>query len=143
MEEGMRHWRLFTSTVFAVALIGCGGGADSTYGNGPSTTPTTNPAGSPGVNSNTVVIAEQTFTPGAVNVTAGTTVTWQWKSCSDDGYGGYATCVSHNVTFDDGSGIASSTQSTGTFSRTFNNAGTYKYHCSIHGTAMTGQVTVK
>jgi len=76
-------------------------------------------------------------------VTPGTTVTWEWKACTDDGYGGYGGCVSHNVTFDDGSNIASSTQSTGTFSRTFNTAGTYKYHCVVHGTGMSGQVTVK
>ena len=141
----MQHWRLLiVSTIIATALIGCGGaGADSTYNTGPTTTPPN--TGGTGATTNSVVIADQTFTPGTINVPVGTTVTWQWKSCSDDGYGGgYGTCVSHNVTFDDGSGVASSTQNTGTFSRAFNTAGTYKYHCTIHGaSAMSGQVTVK
>ena len=140
----MYHRLLVAALVAAAALSACGGGSDSTYGNGPTTNPgTTNPGGSTGVNTNTVVIADQTFNPGVVSVPVGTTVTWEWKACSDDGYGGYGSCVSHNVTFDDGSSIASSTQSTGTFSRTFNAAGTFKYHCTIHGAAMSGQVTVK
>jgi plastocyanin len=141
----MQHWRLLTSTVIASLLVGCGGGGDGSYNAGPSTGPTTNPGGPTGVSTNNVVIADQAFNPGAVNVPVGTTVTWEWKSCVDDPYGtGYGGCVSHNVTFDDGSSIASSTQSTGTFSRTFNAAGTYKYHCTVHGaSAMSGQVTVK
>ena len=141
----MHHRLLVAALAAAAALSACGGGSDSTYGNGPTTNPgTTNPGGTTGgVSTNTVVIADQTFNPGVVSVPVGTTVTWEWKACSDDGYGGYSTCVSHNVTFDDGSSIASSTQSTGTFSRTFNAAGTFKYHCTIHGTAMSGQVTVK
>ena len=135
--------RLLVAAILATAaLSACGGGSDSTYNNGPTTPGTTNPGGTP-VTTNNVVIADQSFNPGIVSVPPGTTVTWEWKACSDDGYGGYAGCVSHNVTFDDGSNIASSTQSTGTFSRTFNTAGTYKYHCTIHGSAMSGQVTVK
>ena len=140
----MHYRRLLAAAILAAAaLSACGGGSDS-YGNGP-TNPggSTNPGGTPGVATNTVVIAEQAFNPGVVNVTPGTTVTWEWKACTDDGYGGYGGCVSHNVTFDDGSNIASSTQSTGTFSRTFNTAGTYKYHCVVHGAGMSGQVTVK
>lgn len=135
--------RLLTATVTAAVLAGCGGASDSSYNSGPTTQPGGNPGGT-GVSTNTVVIADQSFSPGAINVPVGTTVSWQWKSCVDDGYGGYASCVSHNVTFDDGSNVASSTQNTGTFSRTFNTAGTYKYHCTIHGAAaMSGQVTVK
>ena len=141
----MRHRTLLaTAAVLAAAVTACGGSSDSPYSTGPSTSPgATNPGGSTGVNTNTVLIADQAFNPGTVNVPVGTTVTWQWQACSDDGYGGYSTCVSHNVTFDDGSNIASSTQSAGTFSRTFNTAGTYKYHCTIHGAAMSAQINVK
>jgi plastocyanin len=140
----MRQPRLLaTAIVLAAALTACGGSSDSTYNSGPTTNPgTTNPGGSTGA-SNSVVISDQAFNPGTVNVSVGTAVTWQWKDCPSDGYGGYATCVAHNITFDDGSNIASATQSSGTFSRTFNTAGTYMYHCAIHGSAMSGQVTVK
>ena len=125
----MRHRRLLaTAIVLAAALTACGGSADSTYGSGPTTNPgTTNPGGSTGSSTNNVVIADQAFNPGTVNVSVGTAVTWQWKDCPSDG----------------GSNIASATQSSGTFSRTFTTAGTYKYHCVIHGSAMSGQVTVK
>jgi len=140
----MHYRRLLVAAIAAAALSACGGGSDSSYGNGPTNPGTTNPGGTPtGVSTNQILIADQSFSPGVANVPVGTTVTWEWKPCTDDGYGGYAGCVAHNVTFDDGSSIASSTQSTGTFSRTFNTAGTFKYHCTIHGTAMSGQVTVK
>ena len=139
----MHHRRLLDAAILAVAALSACGGSSDSYGNGPTNPGTTNPGGTTAVNTNTVVIAEQSFNPGVVSVPAGTTVTWEWKACTDDGYGGYGGCVSHNVTFDDGSSIASSTQSTGTFSRTFNTVGTYKYHCAIHGAGMSGQVTVK
>jgi plastocyanin len=75
-------------------------------------------------------------------VTVGTTVKWAWNSCtSDPGYGTGETCVSHSVTFDDGT--TSATQSQGTYERMFTAAGTYNYHCSIHGAAMTGSITVQ
>jgi plastocyanin len=77
-----------------------------------------------------VSVGDDFFSPAATTVTAGTTVTWTWKGS-----------ISHNVTFDDGT--ASATQSSGTFSRVFNTAGTYPYHCTIHGTAMSGSVTVQ
>ena len=77
------------------------------------------------------------------NIPVGATVNWQWDACAGDGYGGYGTCVTHNITFDDGSGIQSGTQSTGSFSRTFNTGGTYKYHCAIHGAGMSGEIRVK
>ncbi len=76
-----------------------------------------------------------TFSKTALDVTKGTTVTWSNK----DG-------TTHHVT--------SGTPPTGdgkfdgpvaggaTFSFTFNDAGTFKYFCSIHNT-MTGTITVK
>jgi plastocyanin len=67
-------------------------------------------------------------------------VTWTWNSCSSDGYGG-TTCVAHSILFDDGT--ASGSQSDGSWARTFTTAGTYKYHCTIHGAAMSGTITVQ
>lgn len=80
------------------------------------------------------------FSPSNLGIQAGQKVTWKWGACSSDGYAG---CVTHNVTFDDGSNEASPTQGTGEYSRTFNTPGTYKYHCTIHGTGMSGQVVVQ
>ena len=51
--------------------------------------------------------------------------------------------VIHTVTFDADTTIMSAFQSSGTYARTFTVAGTYPYHCSIHGKAMTGVITVQ
>jgi plastocyanin len=145
----MSHWRRVALTTFAVALAACGGSADGggSYTSGPTTQPT--PPSNPGntnpgsVATNSVTVSSATFDPANISITAGTTVNWEWNSCTGDGYGGYSSCVSHGIVFDDGSGITSGVQTSGTFSRTFNVAGTYKYHCAIHGQSMSGMITVK
>lgn len=98
---------------------------------GKSTNYSTAPGGSPptGSTSTSITVGNNFFKPAATTVPAGSTVTWTWA-------GG----VSHNVTFDDG--VASKTQASGAYSRTFQNPGTYGYHCTIHGTMMSGTVTV-
>lgn len=139
----MRRWR-WTSVTILIAvtavIAGCGGGAD---GGGYNTSPgtgTNNP--SPPANTNEITVGEQNFSPNNTTVPKGTTVRWTWNSCSDGGYGGYAGCVKHNVTLDDGSNIASAVQDSGSFTHAFTAAGTFKYHCSVHGAAMSGQVIV-
>jgi plastocyanin len=80
-----------------------------------------------------VLVRNDFFDPAQLQVTPGSTVVWAWASNGRD----------HNVTFDDQ--VASETQSSGTFERTFETAGTFAYHCTIHGTAtsgMRGAVTV-
>ncbi len=77
-----------------------------------------------------ITISGFSFQPQTINVTGGTTVTWTNLDA-----------VAHTVTSDTGlfdSGLISPGQ---TFSRTFNEAGTFDYHCSIH-TFMTGKVIV-
>ena len=132
-QRGIR--RLATLTAM---LCACGGGGSAT---GPAAS-RDNPGNSSSQNGgNTVTLdASNTFVPGIVNVNMGMTVTWKWATCSGDGY---STCPTHSVTFDDGSGIASGIQNSGEFSRTFSAAGTYKYHCAVHGSGMAGQVVVK
>ena len=65
------------------------------------------------------------------------------KASRDGGYGSYTSCPTHSITFDDGSNISSPTQSEGTFTRNFSTVGTFKYHCAVHGTSMSGQITVQ
>ena len=98
------------------------------------------PPGTP----NSVVITNDAFTPTTLGTTVGSTVTWTWNTCSGvtGGYSSGPSCVTHNVTFDDGISNAAS-QSGGTASRKFTTAGTYPYHCTIHGAAMSGQVVVQ
>jgi plastocyanin len=142
----MFHWQRVALATMVVALAACGGSADSgAYTTPTNPTPPTNPGNqNPGsVSTNSVTVSSASFDPANITIAVGSTVNWTWNSCSDGGYGGYSTCVSHAIVFDDGSGIASATQSSGTFSRTFQAAGTYKYHCAIHGQSMSGQVTVQ
>ena len=122
-----------------VAAAGCGGSSTSpttggnTTGNNPP--PPTGPS-----TSNSIIVSNNFFDPSATTVPVNTKVTWNWDACSSDGYGGQ-NCASHSIVFDDGPSSASQTQ--GSWSRTFAAAGTYKYHCAIHGTAMSGTVVVQ
>jgi plastocyanin len=122
--------------MLAVAsLTACGGSSTSprTTSNGVNTAP---PAGGVSVNNDA-------FSPATKTVAAGASVQWAWNSCTGgDPYGGGQTCVEHSVTFDDGSS-SSVLQSQGTFNKTFPTAGTYTYHCQVHGSmGMTGTITV-
>lgn len=76
---------------------------------------------------NGVTIADNSFSPGAKSVAVNTTVTWTWSGGNQ-----------HNVTWTAGSPAASTTQSSGTYQRNFDTAGTFDYYCSIHGTPTTG-----
>lgn len=117
--------------VFGVAgLIACGGGGSDSVSPNPG--PPTPPVGG-------VSITNDAYTPASRTVTVGSTVSWVWSTCSGDVYTGQQ-CASHSVTFDDG--ISSGTQDQGSFDRTFNVAGTYTYHCTVHP-AMTGTITVQ
>jgi plastocyanin len=80
---------------------------------------------------NQVTIQNFSFGPGALTVSAGTTVTW---TNSDS--------VTHTVTAMDGSFDSSNLEPGQQFSFTFSLPGTYTYHCSIHP-FMTGQVVVQ
>jgi plastocyanin len=68
------------------------------------------------------------FLPPAIEVAPGTEVTWRFA----DG------AVPHNVK---GDGFASKTQSRGTFSHRFTQAGEFRYRCTLHA-GMEGRVVV-
>ena len=76
-----------------------------------------------------VAAKDNRFTPPAVQVPAGTTVTWAFE----DGL------VPHDVT---GDGWRSGDpQRKGTFAHTFDRPGTYSYRCTVHD-GMNGRVVV-
>lgn len=104
-------------------LASCGGASMGSTG------PTNN---SPPTNSgsNAISVGDDYYSPAATTVAIGTTVTWTWGGSQ-----------MHSVTFDDGTG--SDTQATGSFARAFSAAGTYAYHCKVHGTAMSGTIKVQ
>ena len=117
--------------------LGCGGGSAPTQSND------NNPPPPPPVTKNSITVTNNAFTPGNLTIASGSSVTWTWNSCTGgDPYGDGQTCVDHNVVFDDGS-ATSGVQSKGSFAHQFTAAGTYAYHCAIHGAAMSGKVIVQ
>jgi plastocyanin len=81
--------------------------------------------------SQSVNISGLAFSPASVSVTAGGTVTW---TNNDAG-------IPHTVTADNGSFDSGNLTTGQSFSQTFNAAGTFAYHCTIHP-QMTGTVVV-
>ena len=103
-----------------VVLAGCGGGGGG-GGGGADAAPVT------GVTQ--VAAKDNRFTPAAIQVPAGTEVTWKFE----DGL------VPHDVKAD---GFSSGEpRRKGTFTHTFAQPGTYAYHCTVHD-GMTGRVVV-
>jgi plastocyanin len=133
---------IFSVLILAGLACGGGGGGGSSNNSGYPTDPTSGSSGTGGTVSHSlqVGVVNVMYTPDATTVPKGSTVAWTWNSC-DAGYNGADVCTSHSVTFDDG--VTSAIQDHGSYSRAFNSAGTYKYHCMIHGTAMSGTVIVQ
>jgi plastocyanin len=103
----------------ALVLAGCGG--DEGGGGGEAAAPAT------GVTQ--VAAKDNRFTPAAIQVPAGTEVTWTFK----DGF------IPHDVV---GDGFSSGDpRRKGSFAHTFDRPGTYAYHCTVHD-GMTGRVVV-
>jgi len=125
--------KAFFVVLTVASVYGCGAGYGGTTA--PSNQPTNTPPPAGGIS-----VENNSYNPSAKTVAVGTTVQWAWNSCTGDpNYGG--TCTAHSVTFDDGTGSA--IQDHGTFSKLFNTAGTFNYHCLTHGTAMSGAITVQ
>ena len=115
----------------AAAILACGGSSDST---GP-----VNTGGGGGGGGGTVVatnavdMKNRAFTPSAIKVAAGSTVTWT----NSDG-------EAHNVTFAGNAVAASGTMGAGTSKALVMpaTAGTYNYTCTFHA-GMAGSVQVQ
>jgi plastocyanin len=120
--------RIAMISAVALALTACGGGGGGNgYSSPTGTTGTTGTAAA-----NTIEATDGlTFNPTTLTVTKGTMVTFTFGS------------TTHTVVFGAGSGVADIAGSYSTSAqRTFNNAGTFSFHCSIHS-YMTGQITVQ
>ena len=80
-----------------------------------------------------VLIFDNGYSPIAVSVAPGGTVTWVWTGNN-----------AHGVTFDDATITASTIQSVGTFTVRFPRVGSFSFFCTVHGrTVESGTVTVK
>jgi plastocyanin len=114
----MRKGWVFLAAVAMAAASACGSDSTGPGGSGPP------------VATNQVSVGNDFFNAPNIVVPAGTTVTWTWSVSATD----------HNVTFSDAS---SGDKTAGaTYSRQFNTAGTFSYHCTLHA-GMTGSVLVQ
>lgn len=84
-----------------------------------------------GSSTNAVNIGDNFFSPSSITVSVGTTVVWHNSGS-----------MTHTVTADNGSFNSGNLSPGASYSLTFNSAGTYTYHCLIHGFAMSGTVVV-
>jgi len=129
----MKSFKMFSRISFVITLFSafllitsC---SKSTGYTSPSTT-NMNPGGTT-QGANDIWIQNMTFGPSSKTVAAGTTITW---TNLDN--------VGHTVISTSGAFGSSSLGTGGTFSFTFNVAGTFNYYCSIHPT-MTGTIIVQ
>ena len=116
------------------ALMACGGGGSDTTGpTGGTNTGGNNPGGTGPVATTAVDMKNLAFTPSAIKVASGATVTWT----NQDG-------TNHNVIFDGAAVPPSNTVAAGAAKALVmpTAAGTYTYHCGFHPT-MTGSVQVQ
>ena len=111
---------LVALALVAAVLTGCGGD-EGVGGNAADAAPVT------GVTE--VAAKDNQFTPPAIQVTAGTTVTWRF----DDRF------VPHDVTGD--GWTSGDPKSKGSFTHTFDRPGSYDYRCTLHD-GMDGRVVV-
>ena len=113
---------LFVPFALAAVLVLAGCGGDQGGGNGGADA-------APVTGVTQVAAKDNQFTPSAIQVPAGTEVTWEFKD----------RFVPHDVT---GDGFSSGEpQRSGSFARTFDRPGTYPYRCTLHD-GMTGRVVV-
>lgn len=102
------------------------GGSGGTAGNGGN-------SGGGGGTQVTVDMNGMSFSPSTTTVKVGTPVKWT----NSDYYSAHTVTSNDGTTFNSGTiGIG------GTYTYTPNVAGTYPYHCTIHGTAMSGTLVV-
>ena len=121
---------LLALAVLALAAASCGGdGGGGLYfdGNGTTTDVSTTVA----AEGAQVVMRSLAFDPDTVTITAGETVTWTNEESTN-----------HTVTADEGQFESGDLGSGETFSLTFDEAGSYAYHCSVHP-SMKGTVVVE
>jgi len=127
----MSRFRVGVATVSLALAAGCGGGYSA-----PSSPTTSNPP--PATSPNTISIPSGArslgtagYAPNPITVAAGTTVTWT----NNDTTG-------HTVTGDGGSFDSGAIAAGGSFQFTFQNRGTFAYHCTFHP-GMVGSVVVQ
>jgi plastocyanin len=108
------------STLMVLCLLSFGCSKSSGYSNNDTTSSNPN-----------ISIKNMAFSVSTLQIAAGTVVKWT----NNDN-------IAHTVTANDGSFDSGNIAPSGSFTKVFNTAGAFAYHCSIHP-MMTGSVVVK
>ncbi len=132
MNPRMRSIPLAVTALLAALALpwgggGGGGGGTGGGGGGGGNTP---PANTVWVGNGGGMI----FTPSTLAVSAGTTVTFEFKSGTHNVVSGSGT--------PDGKFSSGSPQTSGTWTNRFSTAGTFPYYCEVHGSMMSGTIVV-
>ena len=131
----MRFVRFASVITVSALLAACGGSGSS-----PSTSPSPTsppPANDPSTSSSVAIpsgaesLGNRAYMPDELSVTTGTTVTWMNTDRT-----------SHTSTSDEAGWNSGTIAPGGRFMFTFQNAGTFRYHCTIHP-GMVGTVVVR
>lgn len=112
--------RALAPVLLAAGLLAAGATACSSESAGAS-------AGDVAVAGTAVEVRDNDYTPSKLQVQTGQVVTWTWTGRNP-----------HDVSFGD---IASAVQKSGTFTRTFDEAGEFSYKCRVHP-GMRGTIVV-
>lgn len=131
----MKRFMMYGGAVLALATlavtaVACGDDDDDDDDDGSPTTGVTQTAGG----DETVSISDNTFSPADLTISVGDTVTWEWSGSNP-----------HSVVGEfDGEDVESEEMTgTGTFEFTFESEGEFEYECGVHGSEMTGTITVE
>jgi plastocyanin len=117
----------------SLVLSACGSSNSSTPSDSGTVTGLTCPNGHAAVAKTEVTVADFSFTPDCIVVTAGSIVTWTNTGMP-----------AHTVTSDTGAFDSGPLGNAGVFHFTFSDPGTFNYHCIPHQSlGMTGTVIVQ
>ena len=114
------RWQRFSGLALLLSALACGGGSTGPQPPSPPPPPPPPPAGG-----NSVAVTSNQFNPENITVARNATVTWTFQNGT------------HDVTFEDNTGNSARTVSSGTHSRDFGTAGTFRYRCTNHSTSFT------
>ena len=132
----MAIWLAAVAGLAAVGLIALavtGWMAADDENRGETETPTEAPAVAAPVTSGDALIAvvDNAFEPDRLNVTPGTTVTWEWEGENP-----------HRIVGTVPGDLDSGEKTTGTYEFTFDEEGQWEFHCSVHGPEAMGGVVI-
>lgn len=130
----MSSSRFVVLAAFVLSFAACGGYSAPSTSTAPSPAPAPTPGGvasSVAIVTGAETLGNRAYSPDTLSVAAGSTVTWTNTDA-----------IAHTSTSDGNAWNSQTILPGGKFSFTFQNAGTYSYHCSIHP-GMVGTVVVQ